>query len=70
MRTVYEAEQAHPHRRVAVKLIRADRLSDAMLRRFTIESEVLGRLQHAGIAQIYEAGVAVTFSAQPFFAMG
>jgi non-specific serine/threonine protein kinase/serine/threonine-protein kinase len=70
MGTVYEAEQAHPHRRVAVKLIRADRLSDAMLRRFTIESEVLGRLQHAGIAQIYEAGTAVTpFGTQPFFAM-
>jgi tRNA A-37 threonylcarbamoyl transferase component Bud32 len=70
MGAVYEAEQAHPHRRVAVKLVRADRLSDAMLRRFAVESEVLGRLQHAGIARIYEAGTAVTpFGAQPFFAM-
>jgi hypothetical protein len=58
------------HRRVAVKLIRADRLSDVTLHRFTIESEVLGRLQHAGIAQIYEAGTAVTpFGTQPFFAI-
>jgi hypothetical protein len=71
MGAVYEAEQAHPHRRVAVKLVRADRLSDAMLRRFAVESEVLGRLQHAGIARIYEAGTAVTpFGAQPFFPSG
>jgi tRNA A-37 threonylcarbamoyl transferase component Bud32 len=70
MGTVYEAEQAHPHRRVAVKLMRADRLSEASLRRFTVESEVLGRLQHVGIAQIYEAGTAVTpLGTQPFFAM-
>src|SRR5262245_13912117 len=29
-----------------------------MLRRFALEAEILGSLQHAGIAQIYEAGMA------------
>jgi len=35
-----------------------------------LESQVLGRLHHPGIAQIYEAGTADTdFGLQPFFAM-
>jgi WD40 repeat protein len=45
-------------------------MTAAMLRRFALEAEVLGRLQHPGIAQIYEAGVAKTgFGPQPYFAM-
>lgn len=46
-----------------------------MLRRFQLEAEMLGQLQHPGIACIYEAGVAdivtgsSTASRQPFFAM-
>jgi serine/threonine protein kinase len=40
------------------------------LRRFQHESEALGRLQHPGIAQIYEASTADTgFGPQPYFAM-
>jgi tetratricopeptide (TPR) repeat protein len=58
MGTVYEAEQDQPHRLVALKVIRPDFLSAEVLRRFVRESEVLGRLQHPGIAQIYEAGAA------------
>lgn len=70
MGAVYEAEQAYPHRAVALKLIRSDRISERHLQRFREEPEVLGRLQHPGIAQIYEAGTAVTPAGeQPFFAM-
>src|SRR5262249_35727864 len=40
------------------------------LRRFEREAQALGRLQHSGIAQIYEAGTADTgFGPQPYFAM-
>ena len=70
MGAVYEAEQSHPQRRVALKVVRPDALSREMLGRFRHETEILGRLQHPGIAQIFEAG---TFdlgdSQQPFFAM-
>ncbi len=70
MGTVYEAEQDQPQRRVALKVIRPEFIIPDLVRRFERESEVLGRLQHPGIAQIYEAG---TFGeqgvAQPFFAM-
>src|SRR6185295_13986622 len=39
-------------------------------RRFEQESQALGRLQHPGIAQIYEAGTVDTgFGPQPYFAM-
>ena len=58
MGTVYEAEQDQPLRRVALKVIRPDFVSADLIRRFTRESEVLGRLQHPGIAQIYEADTA------------
>ncbi|MCC6383213.1 MAG: protein kinase, partial [Dehalococcoidia bacterium] len=57
MGTVYLAEQENPRREVALKVIRAGYLAPELLRRFELESQVLGRLQHPGIAQIYEAGV-------------
>jgi tetratricopeptide (TPR) repeat protein len=41
---------------VAVKVIRAGLTSRSALRRFEYESELLARLRHNGIAQIYEAG--------------
>jgi eukaryotic-like serine/threonine-protein kinase len=45
-------------------------ISGYVLRRFELESEALGRLQHPGIAQIYDAGTAGSGSgAQPYFAM-
>ena len=41
-----------------------------MFKRFERESQALGRLQHPGIAQVYEAGTADTaFGSQPYFAM-
>lgn len=58
MGTVYLAEQSQPRREVALKVIRADLASPRLMRRFEREAEVLGRLQHPGIAQVFEAGTA------------
>ena len=71
MGAVYEAEQDQPRRTVALKVVRADNVSTTMLRRFEHESEVLGRLQHPGIAQIHEAGTVTDTRGRPmpFFAM-
>ena len=69
MGVVYEAVQEHPHRTVALKVVKPG-LAPSLLRRFEHESQALARLQHPGIAQIHEAGVADTgFGPQPYFAM-
>jgi WD40 repeat protein/predicted Ser/Thr protein kinase/type II secretory pathway pseudopilin PulG len=67
MGTVYEAEQDNPRRTVALKVIRAGLTSDFLLQRFAREAQILGRLQHPGIAHVYDAGVAE--NGQPYFAM-
>src|SRR5262249_42698959 len=67
MGTVYEAEQDNPRRTVALKVIQPGLISPALLRRFGQEAQILGRLPHPGIAQIYEAGVAE--DGKPFFAL-
>jgi tetratricopeptide (TPR) repeat protein len=67
MGAVYEAEQAAPRRRVALKVIRSAAPSGEVLRRFHLESEALARLAHPGIAQIYESGV--TEAGLPYFSM-
>ncbi|MCH8344568.1 MAG: serine/threonine protein kinase [Planctomycetes bacterium] len=70
MGTVFLAEQDKPTRLVALKVIRPGVVSANLLRRFEHEAQVLGRLQHPGIAQIYEAGTADTGEgAQPYFVM-
>lgn len=70
MGIVYEAEQESPRRRVALKVIKAGVASQRHLRRFEIESEILGKLDHPGIATIYEAGTFDTpAGVQPYFAM-
>lgn len=70
MGAVFEAQQDHPRRTVALKMIRSGFASDQMLKRFEHEAHVLGLLQHPGIAQIFEAGTADTGSGpQPYFAM-
>ncbi|NIN70456.1 MAG: protein kinase, partial [Gemmatimonadetes bacterium] len=67
---VYEAEQDSPRRTVALKVINAGVASSEVLARFEHEAHVLGRLQHPGIAQIYEAGTIETGAGpQPYFAM-
>lgn len=75
MGIVYVAEQERPKRTVALKLIRRGLSTPRMIRRFEHEADVLGRLQHPGIAQIYEAGMATIggdgdrAQKQPFIAM-
>ncbi|MDZ4755227.1 MAG: ECF-type sigma factor [Phycisphaerae bacterium] len=65
MGVVYEAEQATPRRRVAVKLLRSEFAERGTLHRFRREAELLGRLQHPGIAAVHEAGVAPDPHGQP-----
>jgi tetratricopeptide (TPR) repeat protein/predicted Ser/Thr protein kinase len=70
MGVVYRAEQESPRRTVALKVIKAGAESPGLLKRFEHEGQVLGWLQHPGIAQIFEAGTADTGQGiQPFFAM-
>lgn len=56
MGMVYEAMQVYPPRRVALKALRPGLQSRSLLRRFAHEAAVLARLQHPGIAQVYDAG--------------
>ena len=56
MGTVYEGVQDNPRRKVALKVMRSGVTSRMAQRRFAFESQVLARLHHQGIAQIYEAG--------------
>jgi WD40 repeat protein/predicted Ser/Thr protein kinase len=67
MGAVYEAEQDSPRRTVALKVVRAGIASPALVKRFSHEAQILGRLHHPGIAQVYEAGLAA--DGQPYFAM-
>jgi serine/threonine protein kinase/tetratricopeptide (TPR) repeat protein len=70
MGVVYLAEQEHPKREVAVKVIRPGVLGRELIQRFEYEAETLGRLQHPGIAQIFEAGTFEDGSGpRPYFAM-
>jgi eukaryotic-like serine/threonine-protein kinase len=70
MGIVYRAEQQNPQRTVALKVIRLGVASAEHLRRFEQEAKLLGRLQHPGIARIYEAGTANSGGGdQPYFAM-
>ncbi|MCP3903937.1 MAG: serine/threonine protein kinase [Planctomycetes bacterium] len=57
MGVVYRAEQTDPMREVALKVIRPGVMDAGMRRRFRHEAKVLSRLDHPGIARIYEAGV-------------
>ncbi len=60
MGIVYLAQQSNPQREVALKLLRAGPGAAALRSRFGREVRVLGRLEHPGIARIYEAGTATT----------
>jgi WD40 repeat protein len=59
MATVYAALQKQPRRTVALKVMKAGispSRSEAALRRFKREIEILGRLHHPYIAAVYDAG--------------
>lgn len=58
MGAVYLAEQERPRREVALKIMTAGLWSRSARRRFEFETEILARLHHPHIAQLYEAGVA------------
>ncbi len=68
MGVVYEAQQEHPQRRVALKVVRGGHfVDDHRIKLFQREIQTLARLKHANIAAIYEAGR--TEDGQHFFAM-
>jgi WD40 repeat protein/serine/threonine protein kinase len=70
MGTVYEASQEHPARRVALKVMKPGFATHSALRRFAHEAEILARLRHPGIAQVYEAGTHEDVGGSvPYFAM-
>ncbi|HQW76009.1 MAG TPA: serine/threonine-protein kinase, partial [Dokdonella sp.] len=54
MGRVYLAQQIHPQRQVALKVVRG--LSSAVVERMRREIEVLAQLEHPGIARLYAAG--------------
>jgi eukaryotic-like serine/threonine-protein kinase len=53
MGVVYAAQQDQPRRTVAIKVLRRGFRHPEILRRFEREAEMLGRLQHPGIAQVF-----------------
>ncbi len=67
MGQVFLARQEKPQRDVAIKLLRSDFSDESLSRRFQLEVEILGRLNHPGIAQIFEAGI--SDEGHSFFAM-
>ncbi len=70
MGEVYLAEQEFPRRQVAIKLVRGASFSATALRRFREEVQLLGRLQHPGITQVYAADTdAIARGGRPYFAM-
>jgi serine/threonine protein kinase len=70
MGAVYEALQFSPRRSVALKILTPGLASERALRRFRLETEILARLSHSGIASVYEAGVcSIGGASAPFFAM-
>ncbi|GJM24514.1 MAG: hypothetical protein DHS20C16_09290 [Phycisphaerae bacterium] len=73
MGVVYRAEQQNPKRTVALKAIRQGLSGSKSLQCFALETEALARLQHPGIAQIFEAGTdsesGDSETRRPFFAM-
>src|SRR5690606_21722149 len=65
---VWRAEQSEPVvRTVALKLVKPGLGSTATLARFAAERQALARLDHPGIARMYDAGT--TADGRPWFAM-
>jgi len=65
---VYAAEQTEPiRRRVALKLLRSELNTRAVLARFELERQALALMDHPGIARVLDAGE--TADGRPFVAM-
>lgn len=70
MGSVYLAMQQRPQRLVALKVMRRGFATPSARRRFEFETEVLARLRHPSVAQIYEVGVHEEGGREtPYFAM-
>ncbi|MBL4590426.1 MAG: protein kinase [Phycisphaerales bacterium] len=70
MGVVYECEQQSPRRRVAVKVVDSIRYAPKLEKRLHAEAQIQGQLQHPGIAQVFDAGVALMGqSRRPYFVM-
>ena len=67
MGSVYEAEQDHPRRRVALKVIKPGMDSRQVIRRFEAERQALALMDHPNIAKVFDAGL--DDRGRPFFAM-
>ena len=69
MGAVYEAVRADDQfrKRVAIKLLRAQTVSESAVRRFRRERQILATLEHPHIAALLDGGV--TAEGHPFFAM-
>lgn len=69
MGCVYEAQHADPTlaRRVALKLIGARRFHPGLIERFLDERAIQARLEHPGIARLYDTGS--TANGLPYFVM-
>jgi serine/threonine protein kinase/tetratricopeptide (TPR) repeat protein len=67
MGVVYEAERAEAdfRQRVAVKILRQEAIAE--LPRFHVERQILARLEHPGIARLYDGGL--TADARPYMVM-
>jgi tetratricopeptide (TPR) repeat protein/tRNA A-37 threonylcarbamoyl transferase component Bud32 len=66
MGIVYKARQTGLNRMVALKMIAAEHVSGAQRRRFKVEAESTGRLQHPNIVQVFAIG---EHEGRPFLAM-
>ncbi|RKX20812.1 MAG: hypothetical protein DRP51_05170 [Candidatus Zixiibacteriota bacterium] len=70
MGTVFEGVQENPRRSVAIKVIKGSDVSEKAVSRLKYEAQMLARLRHPGIAEIYEAGTYEDYGTKvPFFAM-
>ncbi len=70
MGVVYEAQQDLPNRTVALKMMRRGLATAEALRRFQLEAESLARIDHPGVARVYEVGSATVGGRDcPYFAM-
>jgi tetratricopeptide (TPR) repeat protein/predicted Ser/Thr protein kinase len=70
MGVVWRARQDAPAREVALKMLRGGLWSQATLARFRREAELLARLHHPGIAQVYAVGdEGPADDPRPWFAM-
>lgn len=67
MGTVYLAEKDGFEKQFAIKLIKRGMDTDAILRRFHLERQILSRLEHPNIARILDGGT--TDDGLPFFVM-